>query len=294
MADSSSADPIVYFNGAFVAASAARLPVDDRGLLFGIGFFETFRTCASRAHHLSFHQRRLERACATAQLDLPATFLARDPAALRVVVQRLLREHGLADAVFRYTVTAGARDGAASELLTLRALPPSSPAEGVCLRVLNLARDSGEWLPRPKSLNYANAWLGAEELRRRSHEPSDEGLFLSREGGFIVETTRQNVGWIVDGVFRYPEPALGAVSGTCLEWLLDVGLPSEPRRATVDELLAADAIVVTNSVRGVTPVHLVFDAQDQPLRVGLDSRNHPLVVSLRRQWNETLDATAQS
>lgn len=294
MADSRSVDPTVYFNGAFVATSAARLAVDDRGLLFGIGFFETFRTCEGRPHHWSYHRRRLERACATAQLVPPATFLARNDDALHAAVQRLLREHGLTDAVFRYTLTAGSREGAASELLTLRAAPPSSPGEGVCLRVLNLARDNGEWSPRPKSLSYANAWLGAEELRRRSPEPSDEGLFLSREGRFIVETARQNIGWIVDGSFRYPDPALGAVAGTCLEWLLDVGLPNEPRRAPLDELLAAEAIVVTNSVRGITPVHLVFDAQDEPLRIGIDSRNHPLVVSLRRQWNEALDATAQS
>ncbi|MEK9148192.1 MAG: hypothetical protein AAB650_02035, partial [Patescibacteria group bacterium] len=43
----------------------------------------------------------------------------------------------------------------------------SLPLEEVTLRLLNLARDNGEWVPRPKSLNYMNALLGAAELKQR-------------------------------------------------------------------------------------------------------------------------------
>lgn len=286
----------VYFNGAVMSASEARLPIDDRGVLFGFGFFETFRTSGGRPHHWRFHRQRLERACATAQIALPTSFLATDERRLLEVIHELLQRHHRNDAVFRYTVTAGAdRNGSAapSEFLVLRPLPDEVPEEGVCVRVLNLTRDNGEWLPRPKSLNYGNAMLGLAELKRRAKAASDEGLFLSRDGDFIVETARQNIAWIADGRLCYPEPSLGAVAGTCLEWLLDLGVPNESRRATVDALFSADAIVVTNSVRGVTPVNLVYDRDDRPQRVGLDSVNHPLVASLRRQWVEALEATAE-
>lgn len=294
MPDSPPTSAIVWFDGAFVSAEAARLPIDDRGVQFGLGFYETFRTSGGRLHHWRYHRERLEGACAMAGIKLPVDSLAFDEAKRQAVVQRLLAEHGASDAVFRYTVTAGRVVGRPVESLVLRALPAAAPDEGVCLRVLKLARDNGEWVPRPKSLGYANAWLGAEELRRRTKEASDDGLFLARESGCVVETTRQNIAWIVDGCLRYPDPALGPVAGTCLDWIVELGAACETRRAPIDELLAADAIIVMNSVRGITPVHLVLDADDRPLRRGIDSRDHPLVASLRRQWTEALEATAES
>lgn len=280
-----------------MSASEARLPIDDRGVLFGFGFFETFRTSGGRPHHWRFHRQRLERACATAQIAIPNSFLAADEHRLTQVIHQLLQRHGYKDAVFRYTVTAGADPKEAeprpTEFLVARPLPAETPEEGICVRVLNQTRDNGEWVPRPKSLNYGNALLGSAELKRRANNAFDEGLFLSRDGAFIVETARQNIAWIADGRLCYPEPDLGAIAGTCLEWMLDLGVPNESRRAPLEALLSADAIMVTNSVRGVTPVNLVYDRDDRPLRVGLDSVNHPIVASLRRQWIEALEATAE-
>ncbi len=294
MPDSCAIRAIVWFDGAFVAGEAARLRFDDRGVQFGVGFYETFRTSGGRPHHWRYHRARLESACARVGIELPADSFASDGERRRAVVERLLAEHGATDAVFRYTITAGRVGERPAESVVLRALPPPPPDEGVCLRVLKLARDNGEWLPRPKSLCSLNAWLGAEELRQRSGDASDEGLFLARDSGCVVETTRQAIAWIVDGGLCYPDPALGAVAGTCLAWVIESGATCETRRAPIDELLAADAIVVLNSVRGITPVHLIFDADDRPLRRGIDSRDHPLVASLRRQWTEALEATAES
>lgn len=285
----------VYFNGSITSAAHARLPITDRGVLFGFGFFETFRTSGGRPHQWGLHRHRLERACATAKIPLPSSFLASDESKLEETVRELLERYGFSDAVFRYTVTGGPakQDSPPTEFLVAREFPPAISDEGICVRVLNLTRDNGEWLPRPKSLGCANMLLGAAELKQRAKADSDEGLLLSREGSFVVETTRQNIAWIADGRVCYPEPELGAVAGTCLEWLLELGVPSEPRRSTVDALLTADAIILTNSVRGITPVNLLYDRQDRPVRVGLDSVNHPIVVSLRRQWGEALEATAE-
>lgn len=310
MSNAPRTEAAVYFNGEIVAAAHAHLPIDDRAVLYGSGFFETFRTCGGRPHHWDVHRRRLEQACATAELALPKSFLALNEDRLREVIQTLLQQHGSSDAVFRYTVTAGGAAQSAqsdktppaeksavaepSEFLVLRPLPAEISDEGICVRVLDVTRDNGEWLPRPKSLNFANVLLGNAELRRRKAGRFDEGLMLSREGAFLVETTRQNIAWIADGKLSYPDPALGAVAGTCLEWLLDLGVPNDPRRAPLDELFAADAIVVTNAVRGVTPVNLVYGRDDRPIRVGLDSHNHPIVASLRRQWTEAMEATAGS
>ena len=294
MADVASAHskPAVFVNGQIVGAGDAQLSIYDRGLLYGFGFFETFRTSGGRPHHWSFNHARLMAACEKATLALPPTFLVRDAERLSAVVGELLRGVGWDDAVFRYTVTAGI-DDRPSEILTMRPLPNPPAADGIRLRVLNLRRDNGEWLPRPKSLSYLNTMLGARELLARNASLSDEGVFLSRAGEFVVETVRQNIAWVVDDRIHIPDAAVGAVAGTCLAWLRTRGLAVESVRASLGELLQADAIFVLNSVRGITPVAEVWDAADAA-RLGVyNSASHPLVVALQRDWREALAQSAQ-
>lgn len=292
----------VYLNGRFLPTTAAQLPINDAGLLYGLGFFETFRTSGGRPHHWSFHRARLEQACAMAGISLPEDFLALSEMRLREVVKTILRENKMEEAVFRYTLTAGETSSSAgadrfaqpSEFLTLRPLPDNAPSGGILLRVLRLARDNGEWLPRPKSLNYANASAGAEELRRRATAASDEGLFLSRGEGYVVETTRQNIAWIVDGIIHAPDLALGPVAGTCLRWLSQVGAPAVTSRGKLSDLLAADAIMVLNAVRGITPVRELWDDHDRVCLGMFASHRHPVITKLQQRWTEALQSTASA
>jgi len=284
----------VYINGELLPAEDARVAINDRAVLFGLGFFETFRTSGGRPHHWAFNLARLRRACATAGVAIPENFLARDAARLCDIVRQMLAANGMNDAVFRYTLTGGAASGQPVEILSMRPLPAEPSAQGVELRVLRTLRDNGEWLPRPKSLNYANALMGANELARRSRADSDEGLFLSREGMCVVETTRQSLAWVTDGELRFPDPALGPVEGTCLAWVLATGLPARAVRANVGELPRADAVLVLNAVRGITPVRAVWDETDRVELGVFASHAHPLVISLRQQWREALAATASA
>ena len=80
-------------------ASSVRLPIDDAGVLFGVGFFETFRTSGGRPHHWRFHRARLARACDSAGIALPPTFLSGEERRLREVVGFLLRDNGMSEAV---------------------------------------------------------------------------------------------------------------------------------------------------------------------------------------------------
>ena len=92
---------VVYFNGQLVPRAEARFASDDRGVLYGLGFFETFRTSGGRPHHWRYNRERLLAACATAGVGLPKEFLANDAARLREVVSAMLREAGAADAKTR-------------------------------------------------------------------------------------------------------------------------------------------------------------------------------------------------
>jgi 4-amino-4-deoxychorismate lyase len=290
----------LFLNGRLVPSSEARLFALHHGVMNGIGFYETFRTSGGRPHLWAYHRARLEQACARVGIEPAVESLLHRPARLHDVTVQMLRDVNLPDAVFRYTLHAGGADPVrttvthASELLTMRPIPAAPPAEGICLHVLNSPRDSGEWVPRPKSINQLNAQLGTRELHHRAAAPADEGLFLSRGEGFVVETTRQNIAWIREGELCYPDPTIGAVAGTCLAWVLDRAIPARPCRVRLDALAKADAVVVMNSVRGITPVREIRDGGDRVLVTGIPSHENPLVVSLRRQWAEALVATAQA
>jgi branched-subunit amino acid aminotransferase/4-amino-4-deoxychorismate lyase len=208
------------------------------------------------------------------------------------VIRELLRRCSESDAVFRYTVTGGANHGP-TEILTSRPLPASNLSEGICLRVLRLRRDSGEWIPRPKSLNYLNASLGLRELSMRSAAPSDEGLFLAREDDFVVETARQSIAWVVGDRIYTPGESSGAVSGTCLAWLQTCDVAIVRTRAALATFLEANAIFVLNAVRGITPVAAVWDEFDGKQLGSYESAAHPLILQLQRGWNDELAKTAQ-
>jgi 4-amino-4-deoxychorismate lyase len=300
---------LVYFDGALRPSAAARFAVDDHGVLFGLGFFETFRTSGGRPHDWKRHRVRLLRACSVAGIRLPDHFLAHNETRLSEIVRELLAHEGAVDAVFRYTITAGpetahaahlahdARDSvevhyrSPSELLAMRPLAPAARSDGIVLRVLNLRRDSGEWEPRPKSLNHANAILGARERDLRATSADDDGLFLDRFGR-IVETPRRNLGWFRDGVFHYPAPSVGPIGGTGLEWSLENLSEARAVEAPLSELQAADAVIVMNSVRGITPVREIWDRTDRERLWSAPSSEHPQVRELIARWQRSLEETA--
>jgi 4-amino-4-deoxychorismate lyase len=135
--------------------------------------------------------------------------------------------------------------------------------------------------------------MGARELERREAASTDEGLFLSREGSFVVETTRQNIAWIAEGRLYYPDLLLGCVAGTSLTWLLEQEPTAIAVRVPFHDLAKAEAIFVLNAVRGITPVHTIFDQTDQTV-CEVESWAHPVIQSLQQRWADALRRTAKS
>jgi 4-amino-4-deoxychorismate lyase len=289
---------LAYLNGQYVDAASAALPAGDHGVLYGLGFFETFRTAGGRVRRWPSHRARLEAACSHAGIAFSKTRLASHESALDEAVARLLAAHGWSDAAFRYTVTAGKLAGGISaasyqepgELLTARPLPSAPPDAGVELRLLRTPRQPPEWTPRPKCIQYANALLGWRELLARGGSEQDEGLFLASEQGFVVEATRHNVFWIAEGEVRFPDTALGPVAGTALAWVLAQGRPARAVRAVWADLLQAEAIALCNAVRGITPVLRLRDTADRVAQEFPQAHRHPWILEWRRCWDTELSA----
>ena len=101
-------DDILWLNGVCRPAADAQLSVLDHAVQFGAGLFETFRTWNGRASLLPRHLARLRTGGRTYRIELPTeALLPQAETKLPQILRELLERNGRADAVFRYTVTAG-------------------------------------------------------------------------------------------------------------------------------------------------------------------------------------------
>ncbi len=286
----------LYLNGRIIPENQASIPVGDHGFLYGAGCFETFRTFGGTPFLLGEHLERLSAGCEQIGIQIPDTFLTIGNR-MSPVLSELLAKNGLSDAVFRYTVSAGPAAGGLprepytnpTELLVPRPLPPDRP-DPVALHVLATRRNSPEFEPRPKSLAYLNSLAGHLEMRERAIPPGDEGLMLT-PGGHLSEGVTGNLFFIVDGHLHTPAASAHILSGITRQAVLALAEQSGTRIGedtyTLDHLLGAEAIFITNSVRGLSPVATVLSENGELLRE-TGTGSHPLFRKLCRLYNESL------
>lgn len=256
----------------------------DHAVIYGAGFFETFRTRDGAPIRLAEHLARLHEACARIGIRIPAATLASAPAPeiWNPVLKRMLAEAGMTDGVFRLTVTAGVPDAsgnysAPGEILTVRPLPPPAPVDGIGIRFLNTVRDRGEWRPRPKSLNYLNSLLASRELAPLRNHPADEGVLCDPEGR-VSEGVFANLFRVRGDVVATPHEDTGCLPGIGRARLIS---RLRERGVTVEEVLEpaelffdADAVAMVSCVRGVVPVARLLGSDGRILREWRASAAH--------------------
>jgi 4-amino-4-deoxychorismate lyase len=291
----------IYCHGRILPQEEARISANDHGLFYGLALFETFRTFGGQPFLLQEHLERMRRGCEGFQIrPAPGNLLSeKAPSpALRRVLQLLLEENDLDDAVFRYMITAGqAPPGLPAspysepvEMIHLRPLPPPLPPEGQRLHLLDTPRDEPVHWPRPKSVNYSNSLTGHWELRERQTKPGDEGLMMTRTGQ-LAEGVVSNIFLLDPSGLATPSLASGILAGitrkTILHVARSVGLAAREVELGVDDLTKADAIFMTNSTRGIIPVHDVLDREGRSIW-RRNSAAHPALRALCDAYAEKI------
>ncbi len=242
-------------------APGASIPLDDRGLQYGDGLFETMLLRAGRARFLEAHLARLATGCARLGIPVP------DLALLRAEISRAGGQ-APPQAILKLIVTRGSgprRGYAAGEshaprrLLTLFAAPPPpDPAgEGVAMRVATLRLGENPALAGLKHLNRLENVMAASEA---GHAAVFESLLLDSSGQ-VVGGTMSNVFAVCSGRVLTPPVdrcgVAGVLRGIVQRECTALGISCEERRFAVDELLAADEAFVTNARIGVVRVRRV-------------------------------------
>ena len=256
---------LVWLNGRWLAAHAARVSALDRGLLHGDGVYDTWRTYDGRPFAVALHVRRL--AAAARRLGLPPP----GPPALWERRSRLLvaRNH-LADAAVRLTLTRGAagetlvpeRRRPPTLLLTVRPLPDDLAArqrDGVRVVALTFPRDAAPAWGGLKLIGHPGAVLG-RSIATRHH--AAEALYVNgaRE---VTEATTANVFICERDAVVTPPLSAGILPGVTRALVLALarrsGLTVREVAIPLIRLRRAREVFLTASTTEILPVIRVDD-----------------------------------
>ncbi len=238
------------------------LPLDDRGLHYGDGLFETLALRDGRPCLWDLHLARLQQGCRRLGLVPPW------PAQWLEDVTRLAQRYG--DGVVKLILTRGsgrrgyrAEPAAVGRRLALWSPAPVWPEaharEGVRLRVCRIRLACNPELAGIKHLNRLE-----NVLARREWDDAHiaEGLMLD-EAGRVIEGVTSNVFLVREGGLVTPDLSRCGVAGVMRAYILEIastlGIAYRIDSVDLDDLREADEVFLSNSLMGIWPVRELLD-----------------------------------
>ncbi|WP_297462067.1 D-amino acid aminotransferase [Ferrovum sp.] len=264
----------VYLNGVFLPLEEARIPVLDRGFLFGDGVYEVIPVYGRKPLALGAHLDRLEHSLAGIRLDNPL-----ERTAWVSLLERLIQEATTPDQSLYLQVTRGVapRDhgfpsGVSPTVFAMSKPLTPVPSAWVQAGVAAVTRRDDRWL----HCDLKTTALLANVLLRQ--QALDEGAVecLLLRAGFLTEGAASNVVLVVDGVLCSPPRNSLLLAGITLDLVLhlaaQLGMAHAERPVTEEELRSAEEIWITSSTREMVPVTRLdgkFVGAGQPGPIGL-------------------------
>ncbi|MGY6275132.1 branched-chain-amino-acid transaminase [Methylomonas sp. MgM2] len=252
---------LCWLNGTLLPLSAASIPVNDHGLLYGDGVFEGIRFYNRRAFRLQRHLQRLELSARAIALAIPLS-----TEELTAVIERLIDAFADNDGYIRLMVTRGPGSlglnpkGCEQPNVVIIAdqlnmVDRSSREEGARLIVSSVRRLPADGLdPRIKSLNYLNHILAKIEA---NHAGADEAVLLNAQGR-VAEGTADNIFIVRNACLLTPPCSEGALEGITRELVLQLaqaeGIETSEQPLGVYDLYAADECFLTGTGAELIPV----------------------------------------
>lgn len=266
----------IVFDGDIVSADQPVVPAVSRGLMYGDGVFETFRTYESQTLFLQKHLDRLYAGLGVLGISEVSELVINR---LRPMVYELLVKKSLTskDAIVRLQVWRDGQRGYTpdSEANTHFSITASACPDSFTfphLSTVDVRRIPSASLPSDyKFTNGINYILAAREADEKG---ADDALMKTTEG-HISETTIANVFWAKgDNIFT-PSTKCNLIPGITRNSIIRIIEQSENWTLQegafgLDHLLDADIVWICNSVRELLPVQQVegytFDIENKLLK----------------------------
>ena len=243
---STPATPVVYLNGRFIPKSEARVPVDDRGFLFGDGIYEVTPAYGGVLFQFDRHLDRMQR-------GLTALRIEYDTSRLEAIHHDLLGENGLADAPISYVYIQITR-GAAPRTHAF----PSPPVEPTVYAFANPYRrpDRERWVKGFRAITIPDQRLPNVMAQQAAVDAGVEDSIYVRDG-MAMEGAHNNLFAVFGGVVTTAPKSNyilhGVTRDVVLELASELGLDVSERSIPLSELYQADEMFFTGTTTEVRP-----------------------------------------
>ena len=273
---------MVFLNGKWLPIEEAKVPVLDRGFIFGDGVYELVPVYSRVAFRLDEHLARLERSLGETRIRNPYSRPQWRDIIYRVVDAQPFDDQGV---YFQVTRGVAKRDHAfpaeAEPTVFMMSNPLVTPPKEVVQKggIAVTAQDN-RWLRCDiKSISLIGNCL----LRQLSAEGGAAETILFRDGK-LTEASASNVFVVKRGVILSPAKSNLILAGITYDVVTELAhanaLPLEFREVTEAEVRGADEIWVTSSSKEVLPIVALDGA-----KVG-DGRPGPLFARMYQLYQE--------
>ncbi|MGH8726565.1 MAG: D-amino acid aminotransferase [Burkholderiales bacterium] len=247
---------IAYLNGSFMPVDEARIPVLDRGFIFGDGIYELLPVYSRRPFRLREHLRRLETNLAAIRLSNPysvdrwaeliAEMVARNEPEDQSVYVQVTRGVAKRDHAFPKGI---------EPTVLILSNPLATPSEDQVKRgVSAISAQDNRWL---RCDIKATSLLANVLLRQQAVDEGCAEAILFRHG-LLTEGAASNVFVIRQNVLLAPPKNHLMLPGITYDVVLELaeahGLASEVRDVAENEVREAEEIWMTSSTREVLAI----------------------------------------
>ena len=249
-------NPIVYLNGNFMPLDEARVPVLDRGFIFGDGIYEVIPVYGGNILRLQGHLDRLDYSLEGIRMSSPLSH-----AEWKKVLNELIAKNGGGDLQIYMQITRGVapRDHGFPKNLTptvfamcspLKPLPEHFTKQGA--RAITTEDIRWQFCHIKLTSLLANTTLRQFAIDRNA----DEAILY--KDGKITEGSASTVFAVMDGVLVTPPKDKCILPGITRELILEICAKNNIRcteqNIPFEKLAGCDEIWVTSSLREIVPV----------------------------------------
>jgi D-alanine transaminase len=248
----------VFLNGEFMPLAEAKVPVLDRGFIFGDGVYEVIPVYSRRAFRLAEHLQRLQHSLDSIQLKNPLS-----ESEWTNILNELIQRNAPVDQYLYLHVTRGVakRD---------HAFPLPTPSPTVFVMSNELTTPSAALLKSGISCITVvdNRWLRCDIktiallpnvlLRQAAVAAGCAEAILIRDDEFMTEGAASNIFVVKNGTLLAPPKDNLMLPGITYDVILEIaaanGIPFEVRKVMKEEVFNADELLLTSSTKEVMAI----------------------------------------
>ena len=248
----------IFLNGSFMPIEDAKVPVLDRGFIFGDGVYEVIPVYSRHAFRLTEHLKRLQHSLDGIKLPNPHSV-----SEWTTILNELIRRNTPEDQYLYLHITRGVakRDHAFP-------VPPVAPTVFVLSYPLTT--------PRAELLNNGiscitvadNRWLRCDIkaisllpnvlLRQAAVDAGCDEAILIRDDAFLTEGAASNIFVVKNGTLLAPPKDNLMLPGITYDVILELaaanGIPHEVRKVMKPEIFSADELLLSSSTKEVLAI----------------------------------------